>query len=277
MNAEAKLIVNLTRGSVVCERVELADRPLRRMRGLLGRKSLVAGEGMLLQPAPSIHTAFMSFPIDVVFLDRNFRVTKLVPELAAWRTASSLDARSTLEIAAGELKRRRVEVGDQLIAVDPNSSDDEAAVVANVERQISNDDAAQAAAYVPRDKFTPTRVLLVGSDRRFRSVAATLLARRGIDVAVKDHMSDVDEEARRLAVDVVVLDTASLPIAAALQAARLETLHPEVGVVVVSDVREAQAAPMPVLPKWDSFDALMAAIERARPTHTEAGVSDFDR
>ena len=64
MRREAKLIVNLTRGGVVCERGVIADRALRRMRGLLGRRTLPEGEGMLLRPAPSIHTAFMRFPID---------------------------------------------------------------------------------------------------------------------------------------------------------------------------------------------------------------------
>ena len=49
---ESKLIVNLTRGNVVCEQGVIADRPLRRMRGLLGRRSLKRGDGLLLRPAP---------------------------------------------------------------------------------------------------------------------------------------------------------------------------------------------------------------------------------
>jgi hypothetical protein len=62
--AKTKLIVNLTRGECICVG-ELADRPLLRMRGLIGRRGLPAGEGMLLWPAPGIHTAFMRFPIEV--------------------------------------------------------------------------------------------------------------------------------------------------------------------------------------------------------------------
>src|ERR671938_317897 len=55
------------------------------MRGLLGRGELERGEGLLLEPAGSIHTFFMRFPIDAVFLDRGLRVVGLAPELAPWR------------------------------------------------------------------------------------------------------------------------------------------------------------------------------------------------
>jgi len=56
-------------GTVVCERCLLAETPLARLRGLLGRSGLSSGEGLLLRPAGSIHTAFMRFTIDAVFLD----------------------------------------------------------------------------------------------------------------------------------------------------------------------------------------------------------------
>src|SRR5205823_4011426 len=99
---EAKLIVNLTRGGVVCERGVIADRALRRMRGLLGRRTLPEGEGILLRPAPSIHTAFMRFPIDVIFVDKDLEVLKVVMGLRPWRVASASGARAVLELAAGE-------------------------------------------------------------------------------------------------------------------------------------------------------------------------------
>src|ERR687887_277481 len=71
------------------------------MRGLLGRGGLERGEGLLLQPAGSIHTFFMRFPIDAVFLDRGLRVVGLAPELAPWRLAARRHAHSVLELAAG--------------------------------------------------------------------------------------------------------------------------------------------------------------------------------
>jgi uncharacterized membrane protein (UPF0127 family) len=55
----------------VCERCLLAETALTRMKGLLGRRSLPSGEGILLKPASSVHMAFMRFAIDAVFLDRD--------------------------------------------------------------------------------------------------------------------------------------------------------------------------------------------------------------
>jgi len=117
MGAACKQILNLRGGSVVCERAVVADRPLRRMRGLLGRGVLAPGEGMLLTPAPSIHTAFMRFSLDVVFADRGLRVVKVVPNLGPWRVASARHARYALELAAGEAARRGIRSGDQLAIV----------------------------------------------------------------------------------------------------------------------------------------------------------------
>jgi uncharacterized protein len=102
-------------GAVVCERCVVADRMLPRLRGLLGRDALPDGEGILLRPASSVHTAFMRFPIDIVFVDRELVVLKVVPELPPWRTAGRRRARATLELPAGEAARRGVEVGTQLL------------------------------------------------------------------------------------------------------------------------------------------------------------------
>jgi uncharacterized protein len=85
------------------------------MRGLLGRSDLPRGEGVLLRPASSVHTWFMRFPIDVVFLDRELRVVKVVPQLAPWRVASGRGARAVLELAAGECERRGLRPGDRLV------------------------------------------------------------------------------------------------------------------------------------------------------------------
>ena len=102
-------------GSVICARCEVADSPLKRMRGLLGRASLDAQEGMLFRPAGSIHMFFMRFPIDAVFLDRELRVLKVASDLKPWRTAAKRGAKQVLEIAAGEAARRGVQPGQRLI------------------------------------------------------------------------------------------------------------------------------------------------------------------
>jgi uncharacterized membrane protein (UPF0127 family) len=116
--SDTKLISNLTRGTVLCERTWDADQPLSRMRGLLGRRVLAPGEGVLSRPASSIHTAAMRRPIDVVFVDREFRVVKVVDRLPPWRVAGASQARSALEIAAGEARLREVSVGDRLAVLD---------------------------------------------------------------------------------------------------------------------------------------------------------------
>ena len=100
-------------GAAVCERCILADKPLRRMKGLLGRSGLEPDEGILLRPAGSVHTFFMRFPIDVVFLDGDLSVLKVVT-LPAWKTAGARGAKVTLELAAGEAARRGVAPGDRL-------------------------------------------------------------------------------------------------------------------------------------------------------------------
>jgi uncharacterized protein len=86
------------------------------MRGLLGRRDLPSGEGILLKPASSVHMAFMRFPIDAVFLDRDLRVVKVASDLQPWRMAGSRGAKAVLEIPAGEAARRGLSVGDRLIA-----------------------------------------------------------------------------------------------------------------------------------------------------------------
>lgn len=85
------------------------------MRGLLGRKELPRGEGMLLRPAASVHTAFMRFPIDVVFVDRNGRVLDIARSVRPWRAVACKGAKAVVELAAGECSRRDIEVGDDLV------------------------------------------------------------------------------------------------------------------------------------------------------------------
>jgi uncharacterized membrane protein (UPF0127 family) len=112
--SKPKLIVNLTRQTIVCHHAEIADRLTPRMRGLLGRRGLPAGVGLLLRPAPSIHTAFMRFTIDAVFLDSELTVIKLCPNLKPWRAAGASGARAVLELADGEIARLGLAVGHRL-------------------------------------------------------------------------------------------------------------------------------------------------------------------
>ena len=114
---KADMTIEDARGRVVCERCVVADRPLTRLRGLLGRRELPAGHGLLLRPAPSIHTWFMRFPIDAVFLSAELEVLSVRPEMPAWRMAAGRGARAVLELSAGEAARRNVTAGSRLRVV----------------------------------------------------------------------------------------------------------------------------------------------------------------
>jgi uncharacterized protein len=239
---EPKLIINLSRGDVVCEQGRVADKPLLRMRGLLGKPSIGRGEGMLLRPAPSIHTAFMQFPIDAVFLDWEMRIVKLVANLKPWRMASARRANAVLEIAAGESERRGLELEQRLAVLD------------------------QAPPSGPA--MTPT-VLLLADDWRFRSAVSMLLTRRGYRVLVRDPGQDIVDPVGRGEVEVVVIDATSSLTKAARESAKLQELCPWVTVVVVSDDPRHTLESLPVVPKWGGFVSLCEAIEDARhsPVH----------
>jgi uncharacterized membrane protein (UPF0127 family) len=102
------------RGDVICERCFVADTMLSRARGLLGRDELRADEGLLLTPESSIHTFFMRFPIDVVFLAADLTVLSVREDVKAWRTAGYRGARSVLELPGGTVAERGVRPGDRL-------------------------------------------------------------------------------------------------------------------------------------------------------------------
>jgi uncharacterized protein len=101
-------------GSAVCDECFVADTVLTRMRGLLGRPPLRPGEGLLLRPASAIHTWFMRFPIDVLFLNRELVVTAVAEDVAPWRMRARRRSRSVLELASGETRRLGIRSGDRL-------------------------------------------------------------------------------------------------------------------------------------------------------------------
>ena len=75
-------------GRVLCDRCVLADTMARRLRGLIGHGELEPGEGIVLRPSWSIHTFFIRYPIDVVFVDADQVVARVVRDLPPWRWAA---------------------------------------------------------------------------------------------------------------------------------------------------------------------------------------------
>lgn len=107
----------------MCERCGIADSFFSRMRGLLGRRQLADDECLLIRPAGSIHTFFMRFPIDALFLDRELRVLAVSNDLKPWRVAGQRGAHVVVEMAAGQATKRGVRVGEQLALGETRASD----------------------------------------------------------------------------------------------------------------------------------------------------------
>ena len=95
-------VTNAETGVVIAARVRVADTPQSRSVGLLNRASLDPDEGLLITQCSSIHTFFMRFPIDVLYLDREYRVVRVVSNLAPSKLSFCLGkARHVLELMGG--------------------------------------------------------------------------------------------------------------------------------------------------------------------------------
>ena len=109
-------LYNQTRGAVLAERAELAERPLARMKGLLGRDRLAQGEALIIKPCTSIHTFFMRFAIDVLFLDKQGHVLRAIDTLRPWRMSRIYPrAACVAELPAGTLSRTATSEGDMVL------------------------------------------------------------------------------------------------------------------------------------------------------------------
>jgi uncharacterized protein len=111
-------IRNQTRETVLCSRGCLATNWHGRARGLLGRSKLTADEGMVFEagslvPLMWMHTFFMRFPIDIIFLGRDNAVMKIDASLQPWRlSAIAFGARTAIELCEGAAARTKTEIGD---------------------------------------------------------------------------------------------------------------------------------------------------------------------
>ncbi len=108
-------IWNPIRNTVLAERAEVARSHRERAKGLLGKKALPEGAGLLLQGTRSIHTFGMQFPIDVIYLDAGQRVLRTVSALSANRIGPiRRGVCSVLELPAGSIERSQTQVSDFL-------------------------------------------------------------------------------------------------------------------------------------------------------------------
>ena len=107
-------VSNLTRDTVLATCMEVAESGSKRSKGLLGREGLAPGEGMWIRPCEAVHTFWMRFPIDLVYLDRKNRIRKLVRSLPPWRLSGCLRAHSVMELPSGTIRATQTQLEDTL-------------------------------------------------------------------------------------------------------------------------------------------------------------------
>lgn len=108
------LITNLTRQTQLANNAEVAGSGPKRSKGLLGRTGLAAGGGLWIVPCESVHTFAMKFPIDLVYVDRKYRVKKVKSAVPPWRVSACLSAHSVIELPAGVVRDSQTQPGDLL-------------------------------------------------------------------------------------------------------------------------------------------------------------------
>ena len=120
MTAPRMALVNQRTDESLADRIELAVTRNDRRKGLLGRDVFETSSALIIAPCFSIHTMFMRFDIDAVFVDDDGRAVKVVQGMGPWRIAVQPFAHAVVELPAGSLRERPVDVGDRLYLV--NSS-----------------------------------------------------------------------------------------------------------------------------------------------------------
>ena len=258
----ATLTLRREDGRIVCERVVVADRAHRRMRGLLGRKYLRQGEGMVLRPGWSIHTAFMRFPIDAVFLDADQVVIRIEHEVGPWRTVSCRGAREVVEMAAGESRRRGLEVGDRVAWASRSAAD------ARAERSNGT--------FEDEDHEPRARILVASSDPRFLRLARFLLGGRDLEVEELTTPERLPDAILEPTVDLAVLDGADRVADALRTANATRARRPEVPVIIAADTGGKSPSGVRVFDRWNETEELLQDIER-RLSERVAGAAPLAR
>ncbi len=105
---------NVTRSTSIGDAIDIAETSAARRTGLLKHHKLEPGAGLWITPCESVHTFFMKFAIDLIYIDRKRRVRGLVRALRPWRMSICLPAHSVLELPPGTIDRTHTQKGDEL-------------------------------------------------------------------------------------------------------------------------------------------------------------------
>ncbi len=106
---------NTRAGTILATHIELAGDSATRRRGLLGRDRLDEGQALVIAPCGGIHTFFMRFSIDVLFVSKDGRIVKCAHRVRPWRIALALTAYAAIELPAGTLQASNCARGDQVV------------------------------------------------------------------------------------------------------------------------------------------------------------------
>lgn len=110
------MLYNVTKKNTVVEKLRIAKNFKERFWGLMFRKRLPANEGLMLLDCNGIHTCFMRFAIDVVFMDINHQVISIREKIKPWKNSGFIKkAYITLELPAGTVSNKDISIGDILI------------------------------------------------------------------------------------------------------------------------------------------------------------------
>ena len=113
------IVRNADRHAVLGEAIEVAATSVQRIKGLLGRDCLADGQGLLFQHCSSLHTFFMQFPIDILYIDKRGKVLKAARSVRPFKlVAAPFRAHYALELPAGAIQKSETRVGDHLNFVD---------------------------------------------------------------------------------------------------------------------------------------------------------------
>jgi uncharacterized membrane protein (UPF0127 family) len=108
-------VLNVTKGIVIAQEAECAFSLGQRLKGLLGRASLAANRGMIIKPCSSIHTFCMRFAIDVLFLDKDLRIIRLIKNIPPNRLSPIVwGSKMAIELPAGQASQTNTQAGDQV-------------------------------------------------------------------------------------------------------------------------------------------------------------------
>ncbi len=108
-------LINTKNRNILANKLEIADNPFKRMKGLLGMRHLSKGKGLHIIPCNSIHSFFMKFNFDAIFINKKNMVVYMIENMPAWQVSKiCFDAHSVVELPAGILQITETKVGDIL-------------------------------------------------------------------------------------------------------------------------------------------------------------------